>query len=167
MNKTQLARDLGISRRMVYKLIDKGMPISSLLAAQDWRQKNINPFMGKSYRVDGNTGTPAFQINLKVRDASQLYANARAVKERTLALKATAEYEKLMESLVSKVEVEKLLFETAIQFSDGLAACARRLSPEIANKADIAEVESILTREFTLLLESIGTSLGRNRKITR
>lgn len=56
MNKTQLALNLGISRRMVYKLMNKGMPTDSLQAAQDWRKKNINPLLSKNHRVGGNTG---------------------------------------------------------------------------------------------------------------
>ncbi|MBA3756574.1 MAG: hypothetical protein H0X02_10250 [Nitrosomonas sp.] len=43
MQKTELARSLGISRQMVYKLRDKGMPIDNLLSAIAWRKRNIDP----------------------------------------------------------------------------------------------------------------------------
>lgn len=57
MNKTELARDLGISRQMVYKLMKKGMPADNLEAARAWRKRNINLFMSKNGRIDGNSGT--------------------------------------------------------------------------------------------------------------
>jgi len=171
MNKTQLAHGLGISRRMVYKLMEKGMPTDSLQAAQEWRQKNINPFMAKNNRIDGNTGTKqriqdkplnqlkesvaATQLSLETGDAKQLYANARALKEKYSALLAVAKREKLAESLVSKAEVEKFLFETTLQLRDGLMSCARRIAPEVAGRTNVTEIESILTREHRLLLENL------------
>ena len=51
MNKTELARALGISRQMVYKLINQGMPVDSVDSAKQWRKKILNPYKTKEYRV--------------------------------------------------------------------------------------------------------------------
>ena len=56
MKKTELAHGLGISRQMVYKLMKEGMPTDSLEAARAWRKRNINLFMSKDGRIDGNSG---------------------------------------------------------------------------------------------------------------
>jgi len=51
-----LAQQLGISHQMANRYKRRGMPCSSLAAAQAWRKKNIDPFRSKSGRIDGNTG---------------------------------------------------------------------------------------------------------------
>lgn len=49
--------------------------------------------------------------------------------------------------------VEKLVFERARQFRDGLLTCSRRIAPDIAGKDDVKQIEDILYKEFRLLLE--------------
>jgi len=56
MKTVELAELLGISRQMVNKLKRAGMPTRSLEAAQQWRQKHLNPIMTKPGRIDGNPG---------------------------------------------------------------------------------------------------------------
>ena len=51
MKKTELARALGISRQMVYKLIKQGMPADSVESSKQWRKMNLNPYRTKQYRV--------------------------------------------------------------------------------------------------------------------
>lgn len=179
MKKTELARGLDISRQMVCKLMDKGMPTHSLESALTWRKRHINLFMAKNSRIDGNSGIKKqydylpynkletdvanMQLDLEVNDAKRLYRNARAMKEKYLALRAAAEYEKLIGSLVSKPGTERFLFELAREFRDGLTACARRLSPEIANKQDIAEIETILNTEFKQLLKNFADAIASRK----
>lgn len=50
VTKTELAKLLNISRRMVYKLRNKGMPTSGLEAAQIWRDHHLNPRRTKSWK---------------------------------------------------------------------------------------------------------------------
>jgi hypothetical protein len=50
MNKTELAKSLGISRQMLYKLLNQGKPGDDLQAAIDWREKNLNYYRTKEYR---------------------------------------------------------------------------------------------------------------------
>lgn len=51
MTKTELARLLNVSRHMVYKLRDQGMPISSLELAQSWRNRCLNQRKMKSWKA--------------------------------------------------------------------------------------------------------------------
>jgi hypothetical protein len=51
MNKTELAKALSISRQAVYKFLWQGMPGDDLQVAIDWREKNLNFFQTKEYRV--------------------------------------------------------------------------------------------------------------------
>jgi hypothetical protein len=55
MTKTELALRMGISRQMLYKLIDMGMP-TDLQAATEWRNQNLDFFKTKAGRIDGNRG---------------------------------------------------------------------------------------------------------------
>ncbi|PTQ78381.1 hypothetical protein C8R26_103143 [Nitrosomonas oligotropha] len=51
MNKTELAKTLGILRQAVYKFLWQGMPADDLQVAIDWREKNLNIFRTKEYRI--------------------------------------------------------------------------------------------------------------------
>jgi hypothetical protein len=57
LTMTALARALGISRTMLYRLRDRGMPTYSVEAATAWRRRNLDPGRTKRYRIDGNPGT--------------------------------------------------------------------------------------------------------------
>lgn len=55
MNKSRLARDLGISRTSVYKLEKRGMLTDSLEAALTW-WRSLLSVQTKDWRIDGNPG---------------------------------------------------------------------------------------------------------------
>lgn len=95
-----------------------------------------------------------YQLDLDSDDADILFKNSRALKEKALALQAAAEYDKFLGDLVEKSHVEKIIFERARQFRDSLMTCKRRVAPELASIDSITNIESILDREFRLLLES-------------
>lgn len=94
------------------------------------------------------------QLDLGSKDAQVLFNNARALKEKAAALQAAAEHEKFIGDLVEKSQVEKIIFERARQFRDGLMTCKRRISPELAGIESSKDIENILDREFRILLES-------------
>ena len=87
MNISALARSLDLSRQMVYKLRDKGMPIDNIESANEWRNRNINPFRSKALRSDGNKGvkykSPQFNKNALSRD--RVYSDSeKRIFEKTL-----------------------------------------------------------------------------------
>ena len=94
------------------------------------------------------------QLNLETKDADELFKNSRALKEKAAALQAAAEHEKFIGELVPKEVVEKIVFERARQFRDGMMNCKRRIAPELSGLTGITEIESVLDREFRTLLEN-------------
>jgi len=87
MNISALARSLDLSRQMVYKLRDKGMPIDNIESANEWRKSNINPFRSKALRIDGNTGVKykSPQVNKTVSSRDRVYSDAeKRIFEKTL-----------------------------------------------------------------------------------
>ncbi|MBP9871579.1 MAG: hypothetical protein KBC53_08820 [Nitrosomonas sp.] len=92
------------------------------------------------------------QLDLGSKDAQVLFNNARALKEKAAALQAAAEHEKFIGDLVEKSQVEKIIFERARQFRDGLITCKHRISPELAGIESSKDIENILDREFRILL---------------
>ncbi len=171
MKTKELAKQLGISHQMANRYKMKGMPTDSLESATAWRKSNVDHFRSKSGRICGNTGVKrntatdnpviddlkenvnSSQLDLESTNADELYLNARALKEKAIALQAAAEYSKFIGELVEKEQVEKLVFERARQFRDGLLTCSRRIAPEICGKDDVKQIEDILYKEFRFLLE--------------
>ncbi len=78
LNISDLARSLGISRQMVYKLANQGMPTDNLEAAVEWRKRNINPFRSKALRIDGNKGVKyqPVKVNNNSADMDRTYNKA-------------------------------------------------------------------------------------------
>lgn len=93
------------------------------------------------------------QLDLDTEDAEVLFKNARALREKAAALQAAAEHEKFIGELVSREHVEKIVFERARQFRDGLLTCARRIAPDIIGSDDVNQVQNLLNKEFRLMLE--------------
>lgn len=56
ISKTQLARELNISRTMLYRHAADGMPTTSYAEAKQWYDRNLHPGMTKQNRLFGNDG---------------------------------------------------------------------------------------------------------------
>jgi len=48
MQKTELARLLGVSRETVHRLVKRGMPSDTLQSAIEWRKRNLDITQTKS-----------------------------------------------------------------------------------------------------------------------
>ena len=174
MRTSDLAEKLGISQQMCNRLKKRGMPCDSLQSAIEWRKRNLDTTQTKSWRIDGNQSmkpvsvettaeTRTFeelqaavsnaQLDLETTDADELYKNSRALKEKALALQAAAEHEKFIGSLVERSVAEKIIFERARQFRDGVVVCSRRIAPDVIGKESITEIESIIQKELRVMLE--------------
>ena len=93
------------------------------------------------------------QLDLETDDAEVLFRNARALREKAAALQAAAEHEKFVGTLVEKEVVEKIVFERARQFRDGVMACSRRIAPDVIGKESIQEIEALIQKELRAMLE--------------
>lgn len=93
------------------------------------------------------------QLDLETTNADELFKNSRALKEKSAALQAAAEYEVYMGELSPKKELETLIFERARQFRDGMMASKKKLAPNLSGLTNIKEIEMLLDNEFRLLLD--------------
>lgn len=175
METKELAKQLGISHQMTNRYKARGMPVNNLEAAIAWRNRSVDSFRSKTGRIGGNTGIKyqpqqanesasdivgliqqvnGTQLDLDSADADILFKNARALKEKAMALQAAAEHEKFVGSLVDKAAVEKLIFGRGRQFRDGLMSLSRRLAPVVVGCDSIPEAERLLNTEFRDILEA-------------
>lgn len=93
------------------------------------------------------------QLDLETTNADELFKNSRALKEKAAALQAAAEHEKFIGSLVERSVAEKIIFERARQFRDGVVVCSRRIAPDVIGKESITEIEAIIQKELRVMLE--------------
>jgi len=93
------------------------------------------------------------QLDLETTNADELFKNSRALKEKSAALQAAAEYEAYIGELSPKKELEALIFERARQFRDGMMASKKKLAPNLSGLTNIKEIEALLDNEFRLLLD--------------
>lgn len=116
-------------------------------------RENINKIIEEKGLTELTAEVSYQQLDLETDDADVLFKNARALKEKASALQAAAEHAKFVGELVARDHVEKIVFERARQFRDGLLICSRRIAPEISGKEDVKQIEDILYKEFRLILE--------------
>lgn len=125
---------------------------NSVHAAAERAEINERIEQEKSYEELKSAVTNT-QLDLETKDADELFKNARALREKAAALQAAAEHEKFIGSLVEKSVVEKIVFERARQFRDGVIATSRRIAPDVIGKESITEIEAIVQKELRGMLE--------------
>lgn len=156
--KAEFAREYGYSKaavsqfdkngRLVHvtdKLIDFELSMQRITDTSDPRRDDVRRRHAK------NSGRST--INEEKTSSGNSFQNARTVREKYLALQAKLDYEKNAGLLVEKKEVEKILFERARQFRDGVMATSRRIAPDVIGKESITEIESIVQKELRGMLE--------------
>ncbi|WP_299078944.1 hypothetical protein [uncultured Paraglaciecola sp.] len=179
MTKAAYARYKGVSKPMVTKWLNDGRLVLTdddkrvLVNESNKRIKetvNLNNYanemQAKAARVEVDkaiedksftqlkTEVNDTQLDLATKDADTLFKNSRALREKAVALQASADYDKSMSLLVSRELVEKIMFERARACRDTLITSARRMSPVIVGKTDISEVESLLNDEYRMILDN-------------
>ena len=125
---------------------------NSVHAAAERAEINERIEQEKSYEELKSAVTNT-QLDLETKDADELFKNARALREKAAALQAAAEHEKFIGSLVEKSVVEKIIFERARQFRDGVMATSLRIAPDVIGKESITEIEAIVQKELRGMLE--------------
>lgn len=125
---------------------------NSVHAAAERAEINERIEQEKSYEELKSAVTNT-QLDLETKDADELFKNARALREKAAALQAAAEHEKFIGSLVEKSVVEKIIFERARQFRDGVMATSLRIAPDVIGKESITEIEAIVQKELRVMLE--------------
>lgn len=156
-SQAEFARKYGYSKAAVtqFKKADRLVFISAGVLDFEASRKKIfdtsNPSRNDvsrrhaEYRGEDETEKPERSGNA--------FHNAKTVREKYLALQAKLDYEVNSGMYVEKAQVEKIVFERARQFRDGLLTCSRRIAPEISGREDVKQIEDILYKEFRLILE--------------
>lgn len=138
--------------------------INEKIAEEKNKEKSydeLNELYGRSITLSGKEKSYdelkdevcSTQLDLETKDADELFKNSRALKEKSAALQAAAEYEAYIGELSPKKELEALIFERARQFRDGMMASKKKLAPNLSGLTNIKEIEMLLDNEFRLLLD--------------
>lgn len=177
MNISALARSLGLSRQIVYKLRDKGMPIDNIESAIEWRKRNINPFKSKELRIDGNTGVKykSPKVNKSASTANKVYTQAeKRIFENTLVDTVPNLYFERVDWLASALkdagvpvtgaqvmEIQDNLFSTYLEeliYSHFDIDSHFDLPPISLMKIDSPERKEIIASLDTLLSKNLNTA---------
>ena len=131
MQKTELAKLLGVSRETVHRLVKRGMPTDSLETAVAWRAKNLDIRQTKEGRITGNTGGGKskkylpLQGNEVTLEADRVYSSAE---------------KKIIEATLMKI-LPNLYFERV----DWLAAALKEANVHVSGKQVIEVQDSLLS----------------------
>lgn len=156
LTKAGLAKALGIKRQTINTWIQRGDLVfdKSGKMSIDEFNKQLGDELHPKSKIKNEKYTPIFSAATKDEEEVALdYHAARTIREIAEAKTAEFKLNILKNDYVEKSQVEKILFERARQFRDGMVTCSRRLSPELATETDIPKIESLLMNEFRAVLD--------------
>lgn len=130
-------------------LLNKTMKLHGVFRDRQAEQDKIK--QPESFK-ELNENVTESQLDLDVQDAEILFRNAKALREKAAAMQGASDYNKSIGKLVERDVVDKIIFERARQFRDGLMTWKRRIAPELVGLDNIQEIESLLERDIRFLL---------------
>jgi len=157
LTKAKLAKELGITRQSINTWIKRGDLVFDETGKMsiDEFNRQLGHRLHPVSKIRDENYSPIFNdVNKDVQDVELDFHAARTIREIAEAKTAEFKLNVMKGDYVEKSQVEKIIFERARQFSDGLMTCKRRLSPELAGIESSKDIETILDREFRILLES-------------
>ena len=129
VSQSEFARVIGVKQPTVWEMkandklvIQYSSGHDKILVEESIAKLNAEMSLHKQFTENGGDTEiveDISQLDLEVTNALQLYNNARALKEKALALQADVDYKKAIGVLVERDAVERILFERARQFRDG------------------------------------------------
>jgi len=157
LTKAKLAKELGITRQSINTWIKRGDLVfdeTGKMSIDEFNRQLGNKLHPVS-KIRDEKYSPIFNdLNKNVEDVELDFHAARTIREIAEAKTAEFKLNVMKGDYVEKSQVEKIIFERARQFRDGLITCKRRISPELAGIESSKDIENILDREFRILLES-------------
>jgi len=157
LTKAKLAKELGITRQSINTWIKRGDLVfdeTGKMSIDEFNRQLGNKLHPVS-KIRDEKYSPIFNdLNKNVEDVDLDFHAARTIREIAEAKTAEFKLNVMKGDYVEKSQVEKIIFERARQFRDGLMTCKRRVSPELAGIESSKDIETILDREFRILLES-------------
>ncbi len=188
MQQNELAKLLEISPAMVSRLTKRGMPTDTLERAQRWRKRHLEPGRVKGSRFDANQLTKPIDTKLATtapngvaqpgefaakneavgieldatptENSGSSYQNARAIKEKFLALEAERAYRVAICELRNAKEVESLVAGAMTEIRLRLQNLGTSLAPVLAAQNDEATVRAILDDAVDQTLRSAAQHFG-------
>ena len=155
--KAKLAKELGITRQSINTWIKRGDLVfdeTGKMSIDEFNRQLGNKLHPVS-KIRDEKYSPIFNdLNKNVEDVDLDFHAARTIREIAEAKTAEFKLNVMKGDYVEKSQVEKIIFERARQFRDGLMTCKRRISPGLAGIESSKDIENILDREFRILLES-------------
>lgn len=170
-NQTHLAELLGLSKGTVSAQAARGMPTTSVEAAQAWRQENIDPARKKGQRFDRHRQSEPVHASQPTgnhptgTDLAESFESARKREKIAAANLAEIELAALRGMYLVKADFERYLFNAGRMLRDTLTNCARRIGAEVAGLTTADECESVIYREHRDALASFSQALRTTIKI--
>lgn len=155
LTKAKLAKELGITRQSINTWIKRGDLVfdeTGKMSIDEFNRQLGNKLHPVS-KIRDEKYSPIFNdLNKNVEDVELDFHAARTIREIAEAKTAEFKLNVMKGDYVEKSQVEKIIFERARQFRDGLMTCKHRISPELAGIESSKDIENILDREFRILL---------------
>ena len=170
-NQTHLAELLGLSKGTVSQQVARGMPTTSVEAAQAWRQQNIDPARRKGQRFDRHRQPESVQASQPTgshpagTDLAESFESARKREKIAAANLAEIEEAALRGTYLVKADFERYLFNAGRMLRDTLSNCARRIGAEVSGLATAEACEAVIDREHRAALASFAQALRHTLKI--
>jgi phage terminase Nu1 subunit (DNA packaging protein) len=155
MKGTDLALALGITPQMVSKLRRRGMPTSSVEAAQKWRRRHLEAARVKDQRVGIIAAPPAatdLDDDPPRADDGEDYRRARAAREQTRAEREALELEQLRGKLIAVDEAARIAFTAFRGLRDAIESVPARVKDALAAESDPFRLEQTLSAELAAVL---------------
>lgn len=137
MTKTALAKALGISREMVHRLVNLGMPCTTVKAAREWRKANLQQPAAEDDTIAGQTK--------RLRAAQADLAELEAAEQRG--------------ELSPTDEMQNAWSEAFVQLRTQTEAIAGRCAAQLSVMTDPAEIRAYLLNEIRASLASSAARL--------
>ncbi len=165
MNQTDLASKLGLSKGTVSQQVKRGMPTTTVEAAQAWRKANIDPARKKGQRADQHR--QAAPSHVHQAPTSQLHGAERTEgfeSARTRKTIAEADQAEMVSAIqrneyLRRDDFERYLFNSGRMLRDQLTNCSRRIGAEVAGLKSADECEAVIYREHRIFLSDFAKQL--------
>lgn len=167
-NQTELAGLLGLTKGTVSAQVKRGMPTTTLEAAQAWREQNIDPARKKGQRYDQHhqdDQPEAHQPTPAPTGSTEDFQSARRREKIAAANRAEIEEAALRGLYLVKADFERHLFNAARQLRDMLTNCSRRIGAEVAGLATPEACEAVIDREHRAALASFAQTFRSTQQI--
>ncbi len=156
LTKAKLAKALEITRQTINTWIKRGDLVFDETGKMsvDEFNRQLGHRLHPVSKIRDEKYSPQFlEAKTDVEETELDFHAARTIRE--IAEAKTAEYKLniLRGEYVERSVVEKIIFERARQFRDGVVVCSRRIAPDVIGKESITEIEAIIQKELRVMLE--------------